>query len=338
MTALKDYERLECMGLWRPSPEAQRRDVIVALGDATLTISAQNGTALAHWSLPALRRRNPGARPALFDPGPDAGETLEIDDALMIEAINRVRRAIERRRPRPGRLRTALRGAVVLLALGGALFWLPDAMISYTASVLPEATRAQIGAALLTDIRRLAGRPCEAPLGQEALARLQNRLFPEAPRTLVVLSSGVEMSEHLPGRLILLNRSLVEDHESPEVVAGFALVEDLRREGLDPMLRLLREGGLPLALRLLTTGKAPGNALRRHAETLLLTPPEPVAPERIIARFREARLPLAPYAYARDITGETTVALIEADALAESPRQPVLDDDGWVALQGICEG
>ena len=29
MTALTKYQKLECRGLWRDSPEAQRRDVVV---------------------------------------------------------------------------------------------------------------------------------------------------------------------------------------------------------------------------------------------------------------------------------------------------------------------
>ena len=60
MTVLAKYQRLEAEGIWRADPEAQRQDVIVAIGEATLTISAANGTALAHWSLPAIERLNPG--------------------------------------------------------------------------------------------------------------------------------------------------------------------------------------------------------------------------------------------------------------------------------------
>ena len=65
MTALSDYQRLEAPGVWRPSPDAQRRDVIVSLGDATLVLSDQKDAALAHWSLAAVERRNPGRMPAL---------------------------------------------------------------------------------------------------------------------------------------------------------------------------------------------------------------------------------------------------------------------------------
>ena len=48
MTVLAKYQRLEAEGLWRPDPAAQRRDVIVSIGDATLTIATGNGSVLSH--------------------------------------------------------------------------------------------------------------------------------------------------------------------------------------------------------------------------------------------------------------------------------------------------
>ena len=106
-TALKQYQRIEATGLWRPSPDVQRREVVVSLGEATLTISDFNEQALTHWSLAALERQNPGVFPAIFNPDGDPDETLELEDSetTMIEAIDRLQRAIDRARPHPGRLR-----------------------------------------------------------------------------------------------------------------------------------------------------------------------------------------------------------------------------------------
>ena len=39
---------------------------------------------------------------------------------------------------------------------------------------------------------------------------------------------------------------------------------------------------------------------------------------------------------ALDASGETTLALIEADPFTTTPK-PVLGDGDWVALQGICD-
>ncbi len=97
MTVLAEYQRLESEGLWRATREAQLRDVIVSIGEATLTIAVPNGTALTHWSLPAIVRQNPGETPAVYSPGRDLSETLEIGDPEMVEAIERVLSAIGRR-------------------------------------------------------------------------------------------------------------------------------------------------------------------------------------------------------------------------------------------------
>mgnify|MGYP006205154343 CR=1 FL=1 len=66
-TALKKYQKLESSGLWREAPELQRREVVVAFGEASLTLSdPRTEAALSHWSLPAVERINPGELPALY--------------------------------------------------------------------------------------------------------------------------------------------------------------------------------------------------------------------------------------------------------------------------------
>ena len=67
--------------------------MIVSIGDATLVISDLKDQALAHWSLAAIERTNPGQRPAIYHPDGDAGETLELaqDEGQMIDAIEKLR-------------------------------------------------------------------------------------------------------------------------------------------------------------------------------------------------------------------------------------------------------
>ena len=105
MTALRKYLRLESPGLWRENTDAQLREVIVGLREATLVLSdPKTEMALTQWSLPALARLNGSKTPGLYGPGGDDGETLEIDDADMLAALETVRAALERRRPKRGRL------------------------------------------------------------------------------------------------------------------------------------------------------------------------------------------------------------------------------------------
>ena len=107
MTALSKYDRLEATGLWRATSSEQRREVVVSIGDATLVISDLNDQALTHWSLAAVERVPSEGQGAVFCPDGDPNETLDLgpDEAEMIEAINMLRRAVAKSRPKPGRLR-----------------------------------------------------------------------------------------------------------------------------------------------------------------------------------------------------------------------------------------
>ncbi|MEP2139326.1 MAG: hypothetical protein ABJI41_07435, partial [Erythrobacter sp.] len=132
MTVLEKYQRLEAEAIWRPETDAQRRDVVISIGKATLTIGDANGTALTHWSLPAIVRLNPGEVPALYAPGTDAPETIELNDPEMIGAIEQVLRAVRGNGKTPSRLRSALSGLVALAAVGALVFWGPGAITRYT--------------------------------------------------------------------------------------------------------------------------------------------------------------------------------------------------------------
>ena len=270
MTALSKYTRLECTGLWRDAPGSHRREVVVSFGQASLILSdGRTETALSHWSLPATRRLNPGEMPALFAPAADAAETLEIGDPAMIDAIETIRRSLRARRPHPGRLRWGIvAGSIAALVLGGVL-WLPGALVGHAASVVPISKRVEIGRAALRDLSRVAGTPCSTTRGTLALTRLRDRLFGPDGGTIVVLPEAVPGALHLPGRMILLDRRMLERHDNPEVAAGHALVERLIAETADPLVPLLRAAGTRATLHLLTTGDLPAAALQGYAERLL---------------------------------------------------------------------
>ncbi len=339
MTALSEYQRLECPGLWREMPQAQRREVIVTFGDATIILrESPSERALTHWSLPAVIRLNPGRMPALFAPGPGAAEELEIDDETMIAAISKVHAIIAARQPHPGRLRGVLLLAAAGIMLAGALLWLPGALIAHTARVLPATTRAAIGQAILGDLERLTGGPCAAAEGAAVLQTLSDRLLGGTGR-IVVLPDGLKGALHVPGNAIAIGRTLVEDHDTPEVSAGFVLAERLRAATLDPLPPALRYAGLRAVFYILTTGEVPPDAFRGYGEALLKADPAPLDPGALIKRFADAGVGSSAYAYVLDPTGASTLPLIEADPFAqEPPPQPLLTDTDWVALQGICAG
>ncbi|MFO1174390.1 MAG: hypothetical protein U1E48_04170 [Paracoccaceae bacterium] len=340
MTALSEYQRLECQGLWRETSDLQRREVIVTFGDASLIFKeTPSERALAHWSLPAVVRVNPGRMPALFSPDPASGEELEIDDETMIAAITKVHTIIARRQPRPGRLRGALLWATAAAVAAGALFWLPGALIAHTAKVLPSSTRAEMGRAILNDLVRLTGRPCDGPDGAAALGQLSDRLLQGSTGQIVILPDGLQGTLHLPGNFIAAGRGLVEDFDTPEVVAGYVIAETLRASQTDPVEDALRFAGLRTAIHLLTTGEVPDGAFTGYGQRLLAAKPAPVATETLLRRFEETGVGSTAYAYALDKSGETTLGLIEADPFAkEPPPAPLMSDTDWVTLQGICGG
>lgn len=335
MTALREYERLEATGLWRSSPQDQRREVVVSIGEATLIITDLRDRPLTHWSLAAVERVNPGEDPAIYSPDGDPDETLELgpDAAEMVSAIDKLHRAIERTRPRPGRLRflSVLSLGIVLLAL--ALFWLPGAMMRHTLSVVPDIKRQEIGRALLGRIERVAGPACLTPEARPALARLAHRT---GTRRLVILRDGLRESLMLPGGFVLLNKALIEDHEDPAIAAGYILAERARAEATDPLAAVLRSSGMLGSLRLITTGELTPAMLDRYAETVLVTDRPALGNEALLAQFTKTGLPSSPYAYARDPTGETVLGLIEADPMAGTDPAPVMPDRDWVLLQTIC--
>lgn len=337
MTAVTKYRKLEARGLWRDLPEGQRREVVVNLGDQTLILTdPRSDTALSHWSLPAVMRANPGEMPALYLPGEDATETLEIEDPDMIAALETVHAAIVRAQPRPGRLRGVMLGSALAAIAAVFLFWLPDALVRHTASVLPPATRDEIGRLELADLTRIAGAPCASAPGLAALDRLAQRLFGTADTPdLVVLREGVTGAVALPGNRIVLPEALLVVPDGPEVAAGHALAARLRAQMGDPVLDLLRFAGPMATLRLLTTGALPEGALTGYAETLLQEVPAMLPDEPLLAAFAAAQVPSTPYAYALDQTGETTLGLIEADPMAGG-ADALLPDADWVSLQDIC--
>lgn len=335
-TALERYQRLEAAGLWRDHAEAQRRDVIVSFGEASLVLTDLRDQPLAHWSLAAVVRLNPGETPALYAPDTDeTGECLEVDEPEMIEAITRVGEAIARARPRPGRLRLVLLSTMLAALVAALVFWMPGVLRRHTVSVVPDSARAEIGAELLTRIARGGGMPCDGAQGQRALARLSQRLLSDG-QALAVLPGGIAVSAHLPGGTILLNRAVIEDYDDADVTAGFILAEAARATAADPLDDLLRAAGWQAAFRLLTTGRLDEVTLETEAHRLMTTPPAALPDEALLARFAAAGVPSSPYAYALDVTGETVLGLIEADPMRGAPRTPVLSDGDWVRLQGIC--
>ena len=339
MTALKKYLKLESPGLWRDAPQDQRRNVVVGFGTASLILSdPKTDLALSHWSLPAITRQNPGVLPAIYSTGPDATETLELDDQDMIDALETVQSALATRQPRPGRLRGTIVALLTLTLVGMGLFWLPGALIEHTAAVVPASKRAEIGELALRDVIRLTGAPCAHPLGQKALAEMSERLFgPVNTPILLAVREGPTPALHLPGDVIVLSRSLLDAQNGPQAAAGAALVEQARSMARDPLIPVLEHAGLVATVRLLTTGDLPPGALDGYGEKILNTPPLSLAPDTLLASFANAGVPSTAFAQILPATSPEAGFLTQNDPFANSSPKALMPDDAWVSLQAICD-
>ncbi|WP_313136967.1 hypothetical protein [Paracoccus jeotgali] len=342
-TALRQFQRLEAPGSWRPAPDAQLREVVVSIGEATLILSDPKSDApLAHWSLPAVRRMNPGTRPAVYVPvaaeGDGPFESLEVDDRWMIDAIGRVQAAIAARRPHPGRLRGGLMaGAVLVMLLAGAV-WLPGAMRSHAARITPAAERQQIGLAILRDMSRTTGAPCADPAAAGSLHLLAKRIGLPAGARIAVLREGLPGAIMLPGHVLAVDHTLIRDQSEPEALAGHMLAAYLTAAETDPMVEALAQVPFSQILGLLTRGTLRPDVWQGYGEALLSQPPKRASERRLLEGFAAAKLPSSPYAETLPDSGTRAVALTESDPFRSHPYPPALDERDWITLQQICIG
>ncbi len=338
MTALTQFQRLEATGVWRPNSSERLRDVIVSFGDATLILrDPRSEEPLTHWSLPAVTRLNPGQMPAIFAPGDaEQDEVVEIDDTLMIQAIERVHSAIAASRPRPGRLRGALIWTSIGAAVIAGVIWLPDAVIAHAARIAPPAQRTAVGLSILADMRQATGAPCDRASGAAVLDRLSARLLGPDGR-IVVLPATMRGARPLPGRIVVIGDDMIAGEPGPQVAAGHVLAADLAAAGADPLLQVLQKAGLAAAVSMLTSGELDARAIAGQGTALLLRPAPRPDDNALLDRMREAGVPSAPYARSLDPSGETVLALIEADPFrAVDPPEPLMSEGEWVQLQQVC--
>jgi hypothetical protein len=284
-------------------------------------------------------RLNPGKRPALYAPGEDADEELEISDDDMIGALKAVQSAVRAATPRPGRLRGVLTAGATLTILGLGIWVLPSVLVRHTASVVPPAQRAEIGQRALDDITRLTGQPCSGDVGLPALFSLSERIFgAEDTPILYILPEGLDRPAHLPGGVILLPRKLLDTGDDASALAGAALAEGVAAEGHDPVLDILDHAGLIDSFRLLTSGELPEGALDGYGEALLKSPATLPSEGSLIAAFEKAQIPVTPWARTLGEGAQSAEgrALEAADPFKGLMPSPLLSDSDWVALQSVC--
>lgn len=338
MTALTEFERLESPGAWRSAPDQRLREVAVSVGDATLILTdPKSDRPLAHWSLPAVTRLNPGQMPAIYAPAIDASdEQLEITEPLMIDAIERVHRAIRQRRAHPGRLRGGLTLLAALAMVLAGVVWLPGALLRHAARIAPPAQAAQIGDIVLAEIAQSTGAACRRKAGDGVLAHLAGDLLEPGAR-IAVLPAALRGARRLPGQLYVVGKDLISDPSSPDTLAGHLLAASLASPPGQPLQKALDHAGPRAAVQLLTSGHLPASALQGYGEVLLSDPIPRPEDGPLLEAMATKGIAAEPYARWLDPTGEAVLGLIEADPYRDTPpTRPILTDDQWSALKQIC--
>ncbi len=375
MTALAKYAKLEAEARYFDGASAQPRNVVLCFGERSLVIMEFNEVVLAHWPLASLRavglRRDSAVQ---LVPQRDSDERLVLSDRQMLDAIGEVcpdlyRRPVDRKGVRRAVLWAG--GAVASLAL--IVFVLVPALAGQLALLIPPERERQLGDAVVDQLQTLlslggGGRPviCDTPSGVEALERMAARLNADPrlpyPLRVGVLDHGMLNAIALPGGRILIFRGLLEAAGNPEEVAGVLAHEIGHVVYRDPTREALRAAGTAGILGLLlgdvfgasivvvATDAVVNANYRRDAETR--------ADETAYSLLAEAGLPSRPFAdffdKMRKKYGDTEGILkliaghpglegraqraAAADRIGEGTYEPVLSDQDWVALRGICQG
>jgi len=331
MTAIKEFERLEALGLWRDSSHAQRREVVVSFGDSTLVLSDINNRPITHWSLAAITHGGSGENGTIFTVDEYGEETLEIDDPLMIAAIGKIRSAIDASRPHPGRLRWFIGTITLLVFLGFSLFWLPNALINYAAGIVPPSKTVEIGNSLIQSIEKTTGATCSTPSGERALRRFEDRVFNASDHRVLILKMGSRPSLVLPGGNILLNTSLTASESDANLLAGYALMERAAQDEKPPLLHLFKTLGVRKTLGFLGTGNIDQADLEAFADARLFGPLSKPDQAALLKLFEQAKIPhvgFAKHANMNDLANMPDRDITTYD--------PILSDSDWINLQEIC--
>ncbi len=289
-TALHGYDRLEAPGLWRPGWQEQRRDVVVSLGEATITLTDRADRPLAHWSLPALRRI--ADTPPLYalaaaeGAGDPDGETLEIEDPQMNAALDAILGSLAVD-PRGGRLRAAIVAAGLVCLVAAVVLGGPDLLRSQALDGLTADQREELGERVVAAMAPEAGAPCDDPFGAAALRALAIAALGEDPPRVWVLANGpAGGGAPVPGGIVLAAATIAD---APDAASVGARVAAEAARGVGAEAALMADAELGELARMLVAPEVPDAVLRRHAVRLAdLSAPPPAAPDAPAASLPEA--------------------------------------------------
>ena len=371
MTALPRYELLEAEGRYFDGETARPRDVVVKFGDASLIVLNRTDVPITHWPLASLRKLGDGAGGMTLIPDHGSSERLMIDDDAMIDAITQVCPDLGRRAPvsRNRRRRALIWAVLALTSVYFLFFHIVPAISERMAELIPADAEVAMGEKVVDEIADFFSEDdeavfCAAPAGKAALAAMTARLEAGAdvylPLTVQVVKHKMVNAFALPGGQIVLFSGLLDAAETPEEVAGVLAHEIGHVAARDPTRLFLRTAGSAGLLGLLLGDFTGAGATVALAEALLHSSyrreAEAAADVYATDMLNSRGLPTAPFAdfFMRleekegasakffshlathpDLSGRAAKTRA-ADRIGDAPFDPILTDQQWVALKGIC--
>ncbi|MDC7786072.1 M48 family metallopeptidase [Rhodoplanes sp. TEM] len=344
---------------------ARRRGVDLQLDAATLVI-LEDGAAVARWPFADLRRRDGGPDATRIGSvsAPDLAR-IEVADPALAAAI--VGKALHFDAAAAGVRRFRTKVVVGSLAVAVSLvlttLFLVPLVAERLVPFIPATWEERLGGVADKQVKALfGGEVCEAPAGKAALDRLAQQLVGAAavdqPVRIAVLRTDTKNAVALPGGRIYLLDGLLQAARSPDEIAGVLAHEIGHVTGRDGLKSLIQAGGTSWLLGLLF-GDVTGSSAVVFAARLMVDGSHSREAERAADR-ESARImtalgrPAAPMAaFLLRVTGENAgkgVSLLLSHPLSEERLQslkaldrgtsgpPLLDDDQWKALRGICRG
>ena len=333
MTALDEYDRLEAVGVLKRSGEDEGIEVVVTFGEATLTMNALNDggdTPVTHWSLAAVDLIRETETHAIYSLNAMTEEVLEIEDDTFRRAISKVLQdrniaTSPSKTPKKIVFWGALAGILVLFYL------FASDMIAGVAKGMISPERAEVLAGeMLPMIEQRTGPACESRDGLLALERLSARLNPDGNSTLSIHDLGDANVISLPGGRVLINRSVIETGERPEIAAWIAI--GIASVIESPAISELFEGqNLLEGLKFLASGQLP-KVSKEKAVNRLLAGADVQSPAIL---DNAAQLLENANISTKGLDAIRTSSPVEATT---NQGEPMLSDQDWAALKTICSG
>lgn len=295
MTAIEKYTRLEALGQWKEGPDCETREVVVSFENATLVLSDLNEKPLCHWAMAATFRISLDGSKAVYTPDTEGFETLEIDDAQMVDAIAQVSSAAITGSNETHWLRWVfllfIVGIVAAVALSA-----PKIMRNQAIRMTgPESAR-KLGTDMISlldvDI-------CREPRANAAREQFISRVFPDQ-HTQLIVAKTLPQTGVFPGGVILIGGQTLQQLQSPEDLAD--LMTRLSGESGNKIQQLFETSSVKELFEYITSGKLTNARLLKMAQSI--------------------------------VDGDQSN--ISTEPRTNEYPQPILRDQDWVALQGIC--